>query len=139
MGYYIRLLIVGILLSSCTAEDSLYIEPIPPTLEIDGRLPLDENGYYHLDLNDSSNQTIHTITGTVGPTTEPIKVDWTSNLSRVFQDNLVSTINCCSYPNDDGVIHTVIAPIRDMMGDTMVVSATIQQFQIIKTINIVLE
>ena len=120
-------------------EDTLYIEPITPTLEIDGRLPLDENGYYHLDLNDSSNQTIHTITGTVGPTTEPIKVDWTSNLSWVFQDNLVSTINCCSYPNDDGVIHTVIAPIRDMMGDTMVVSATIQQFQIIKTINIVLE
>ena len=75
----------------------------------------------------------------MGPTIEPIKVDWTSNLSWVFQDNLVSTINCCSYPNEDGVIHTVIAPIRDMMGDTMVVSATIQQFQIIKTINIVLE
>ena len=46
MGKYIRLFIIGILLSSCSiADDVLVLQE--PTLEIDGRLPIDDNGYYH--------------------------------------------------------------------------------------------
>lgn len=50
------------------------------TLELDGRLPKDKNGYYHLILNKSSNQTIHRVTGKVLNTKEPTKVEWMSNL-----------------------------------------------------------
>lgn len=81
MGKYFRLLIVILFLGSCTKEQ--YIEDIvliPPTLELDGRLPIDENGYYHLVLDSTSNQTIHRISGKVLNTTEPTKVSWSSNL-----------------------------------------------------------
>jgi hypothetical protein len=81
MGKYFRLLIVILLLSSCSKEQ--YIEDIvlyPPTLELDGRLPIDQNGYYHLVLDSTSNQTIHRISGKVLNTTEPTKVSWSSNL-----------------------------------------------------------
>ena len=54
-------------------------KPIP-TLELDGRLPIDKNGYYHLQLIQTSAQTIHRISGLVKNTTEPIKVEWENNL-----------------------------------------------------------
>ena len=41
-------------------EEELYIPPLP-TLELDGRLEMDSNGYYHLELDDNRVQTIHTI------------------------------------------------------------------------------
>jgi hypothetical protein len=68
---------------SCTPEDDIILLE-EPTLELDVRLPIDENGYYHLELVPSrlsnSNQTIHRITGKVLNTTEPTKVSWDSNL-----------------------------------------------------------
>lgn len=49
-------------------------------LELDGRLPKDNNGFYHLLLVKNSTQTIHRITGVVKNTSEPIKVEWENNL-----------------------------------------------------------
>jgi hypothetical protein len=37
------------------------------------------------------------------------------------QEQLVKTINCCSYSGIGGEINTMIAPISNMKGDTMVV------------------
>lgn len=39
------------------------------------------------------------------------------------KDELVATTNCCSYSGRNGEINTVIAPIREMVGDTMVLKA----------------
>jgi len=81
MATYFRLLIVVLLFWSCSKEE--YIEDIiliPPILEIDSRLPIDQNGYYHLVLNSTTNQTIHRISGKVLNITEPTKVIWSSNL-----------------------------------------------------------
>lgn len=50
------------------------------SLVLDGRLPQDANGYYHLQLNPNTNQTTHRVTGTIKNTSEPIKVEWESNL-----------------------------------------------------------
>lgn len=93
MAKYFRLFIVILLFGSCTKEEidlnSYYVEPIeeevvvkitPPTLELDARLPVDDNGYYHLTLDPTKNQTIHRISGVVKNTTEPTKVSWESNL-----------------------------------------------------------
>jgi hypothetical protein len=38
-----------------------------------------------------------------------------------FNDFIVPTINCCSYSNSEGEINTMIAPVRSMVGDTMIV------------------
>ena len=79
--FTIRILVIGCFLSflACSKQvnDELLIEP---TLKLDGRLPIDQNGYYHLALDPTKNQTIHRISGTVKNITEPTKVSWESNL-----------------------------------------------------------
>ena len=129
----------AMVLSSCSAEEDL-LEPVLPTLEIDGRLPMDDNGYYHLELNQDTNQTIHTVSGTVGNTLNlpPLKVEWDSNLDWVFQDNLVDVTNSTSYVVD-GMVMNVIAPVSTMVGDTLVLTGTIREYLIYDTIKIVLE
>ena len=141
MEKYIRLLIVVLLLSSCSKDEDI-INPLPPTLELDGRLPMDNNGYYRLELNDSSFQTIHTISGTVGNTLywdEPMKVEWDSNLSWYLQDEFeVSTANPASYVVD-GKVMNVIGPVQTMVGDTLILPGTIREHLVSDTIKFVLE
>ncbi len=108
------------LAASCTPQDDdIFISP-SPTLRIDGRLPIDNNGYYHLELNDSSNQTIHTIGGIVDNYEyyEALKVEWESNLVWYYEGEVVPTTNMASYVVD-GEVQNVIAPIRTMIGDTL--------------------
>lgn len=60
---------------------------------LDGRLPQDANGYYHLQLNPNTNQTTHRVTGTIKNTTQPIKVEWESNLYWwLWKDDVVAKI-----------------------------------------------
>lgn len=39
------------------------------------------------------------------------------------KDEIVPTVNCCSLSGTNGRLNTVIAPIREMIGDTMVLKA----------------
>ena len=141
MEKYIRLFIVGLLLLSCNVTDDDIIR-LEPTLELDGRLPIDNNGYYRLQLNDSSFQTIHTISGTVGNTLywdEPMKVEWDSNLSWYLQDEFeVSTANPASYVVD-GKVMNVIGPVQTMIGDTLILTGTIREHLVSDTIKFILE
>ena len=126
-------------LTSCSVEDDIFLLE-EPTLEIDGRLPMDGNGYYHLELNQDTNQTIHTVSGTVGNTLNlpPLKVEWTSNLTWIYQGEDVSTSNQSSYVVD-GKVHNVIAPINTMVGDTLILTGIIREHLVSKTIKFVLD
>ena len=126
--------------ASCTPEDDIFVIQ-EPTLELDGRLPLDTNGYYHLELRQDVHQTIHRITGTVGNILEgidPLKVSWDSNLTWTYQGEDVSTSNQASYVVD-GKVHNVIAPINTMVGDTLILIGTIREHLVTDRIQIVLE
>jgi hypothetical protein len=126
--------------ASCTPDDEVLIQ-VSPTLEIDGNLPMDLNGYYHLELNQDTNQTIHTVSGIVGYTEywdEPLKVSWDSNLTWIYQGEDVSTSNQSSYVVD-GNVYNVIAPINTMIGDTLILTGTIREHLVSDTINIVLD
>ena len=139
-GVLLIVLVLFSFLTSCTVEDDDLPTP-QPTLELDGRLPIDSNGFYHLELNDSSNQTIHTISGTVGNTLywdEPIKVEWNSNLYWEYEGEDVSTSNQASYVVD-GKVHNVIAPINTMVGDTLILTGIIREHLVSKTIKFVLD
>ena len=140
LDYFVLVLLIGtmLVLTSCS-KDELYDDVLIPTIELDGRLPMDSNGYYHLTLNQSTNQTTHRITGRVLNTTEPTKVSWKSNLSWEYQGENVPTVNGASYVSDVGEVNTMIAPIRTMVGDTLRVEATVREWLITKQINIVLE
>ena len=88
----IGVILAMVLMTSCSKEelDELSVVPI---LELDGRLPMDDDGYYHLALNLHSNQTIHRITGRVLNTLEPTKVSWESNLYWwLLKGDLVASI-----------------------------------------------
>jgi len=139
-GVLLIVLVLFSFLTSCTVDDDDLLTP-QPTLELDGRLPIDSNGFYHLELNDSSNQTIHTISGTVGNTLywdEPIKVEWNSNLYWEYEGEDVSTSNQASYVVD-GKVHNVIAPINTMVGDTLILTGIIREHLVSKTIKFVLD
>jgi len=139
-GVLLIVLVLFSFLTSCTVEDDDLLTP-QPTLELDGRLPIDSNGFYHLELNDSSNQTIHTISGTVGNTLywdEPIKVEWNSNLYWEYEGEDVSTSNQASYVVD-GKVQNVIAPINTMVGDTLILTGIIREHLVSKTIKFVLD
>lgn len=132
-------LVVFASLMSCTVEDDILLLE-QPTLEIDGRLDMDSNGYYHLELNQNTNQTIHTVSGTVGNTLNlpPLKVEWESNLQWVYQDMLVDVSNSSSYVMD-GTVNNVIGPVRTMVGDTLILTGTIREHLVSDSIKIVLD
>ena len=137
-GVLLIVLVVLSSLMSCTKEDDILLLE-EPKLELDGRLPMDSNGYYHLELNQNTNQTIHRISGTVNNyySNEPLKVSWDSNLTWVYQGEDVSTSNQSSYVVD-GKVHNVIAPINTMVGDTLILTGTIREYLVTDTIKIVL-
>jgi len=137
MAKYFRLLIVILFFTSCTRD--VIQELLFPTISLDARLPMDTNGYYHLTLNQDSNQTIHRITGQVLNITEPTKVSWWSNLTWEYNGEVVPTVNGSSYVGENGEVNTVIAPIRSMINDTLTIRATINEWDITQTLNIVLE
>ena len=140
LDYLVLVLLIGTLmaLTSCTTDDDIFVIQ-EPTLELDARLPLDTNGYYHLKLNPNTNQTTHRISGKVLNTIEPTKVSWWSNLTWECNGEVVPTVNGSSYVSDVGEINTMIAPIFSMRTDTLEVRSTINEWNIIQTIKIVLE
>ena len=80
-----RLLILCIVFISCN-KDIDTIKPKENTykIELNGRLPIDQNGYYHLTIDTTKNQTLHRISGFLKVNdTIPIpseKIQWESNL-----------------------------------------------------------
>lgn len=118
-------------------------------------LDIDDNGYYHLTLDQTKWQTIHRVSGTTlyddGIPAELVKVYWESNLfwylgytlGYIIHEGLtdylvyvsydttyitgfsgmeVPTSNQVSYSNSDGEVNNMIAPVRIMVGDTMILS-----------------
>ena len=58
-----NILLIALLFVSCSEEIHT---PLEHDFEIDARLPIDSNGYYHLELGQSW-QTLHRISGNVSP------------------------------------------------------------------------
>ena len=142
LDYLVLIFIVGtmMLLASCSiTDDELLFDE--PTLQLDGRLQIDNNGYYHLELRQDVHQTIHTISGVVGNYEyyAPMKVEWESNLEWYLQDEVsVTTSNQASYVVD-GLVNNVIGPVKTMVGDTLILTGTIREHLVSDTIKIVLE
>lgn len=140
---YVMLFIVLALMfmaASCTPDDDIIILE-EPTLELDGKLPIDSNGYYHLELRQDVHQTIHRIEGMVTNHEyyEPLKVEWESNLTWYLQNEWeVTTANPSSYVIDGKVVN-VIGPVQTMVGDTLILTGTIREHLVTDSIKIVLE
>lgn len=136
MGKYFRLLTLSILLINCnvTSTDLNEVD-----LVLDGRTFQDINGYYHIQIDSTTNQTIHRIDGKLFNQQYMTKIDWNSNLSWEFNGEIVPTINSTSYTNLNGDVSVVIAPIYSMKGDTLIVTAYVTESNETETIKFVLE
>ena len=78
------------------------------TIEIDARLPVDNNGNYHLTLERNNWQTLHRVSGTVSSdeyAVEGFWVEWDSNLLWYLGDTLGYIVN--QYLNNNGVYVSV--------------------------------
>jgi len=148
-------------------EDTLY-------LELDPRLDIDENGYYHLEIDEDSWQTLHRLSGNVYDNGEPVEnhfLTWDAThywylndtLGYIINQNLsgtsiyttqetsypyefdgfeVPTVNSSSYSNSYGEFNTMIAPVRNMKTDTIMVRISYWNYQyelVENTFNIVLD
>ena len=162
----IRNILIGLsalLLIGC--EDTYYEKEPFLSFDWDVRLPIDENGYYHLEMDRNNFQTLHRISGNVSE--ENIMVNWESDLYWVlgdtlgyivksgytddlvyvaydtvyvtgFEGELVRTTNWTSYSNSKGEINNMIAPVKTMIGDTLNVGAY-YDYELIEVFNIVLD
>jgi len=139
LDYLLLIFLLGLMIvsTSCTKEDDILLEP---QLVMIPNLDKDTNGYYHLKLNPNTNQTIHRVDGMVTSIFEPTKVSFSSNLHWVFQEEEVPTSNFSSWATpDDPYISNVIAPIYSMRTDTLSLIIRVNEWDIIQTLNIVLE
>ena len=56
-----------------------------------------------------------------GLTNDLIYVSYDTTYITGYNGMEVPVINCCSYSNSDGEVNTMIAPVRSMRGDTLIV------------------
>ena len=162
-----NILIAGsfLLLGFLIGCEDTYYEKEPFIMSWDARLPIDDNGYYHLEMNRNTWQTTHRISGVVSD--ENVMVNWESNLYWVLGDTLgyivksgytddlvyvsydtvyvtgfmgeeVRTTNWTSYSNSKGEINNMIAPVRSMIGDTLSVGAYLD-YELVEVFNIVFD
>lgn len=89
-------------------------EPYPPE-----KIQWESNLYWWLLRGDTVAQMTKTyfnpFTGVLQPVILPPLI--------AQKDELVPTINCCSYSGKGGKINTMIAPIKQMVGDTLIIQA----------------
>lgn len=82
------ILVLALTLLSCSSTEP-WIEPDDYNLTIDGRLPLDSNGFYHLKLRRDRYQTVHRISGSLlnpdsTPPYQEQKIAWESSHTWSF-------------------------------------------------------
>ncbi len=121
------------LLLLCCSGNPVSPEQEADYLKIDARLNKDARGYYHLVLNMNINQTLHRISAVTNHDGDfPVKVGWgaydmagniktwtyTDGFNRQYE---VNVINFASYTDSEGYANTMFAPVRSMVGDTIIV------------------
>lgn len=138
MKYLVILFVVAIV--SCTnpiESDSAF----EPDISIEANLEKDGNGYYHMYVERSNMQTLHRISLNTN-FENSIRVEWDANSHWIgthfgFEFE-IPVINGVSYTStDDGSAQTMFAPVVELVGDTVTVTATSED--VVDTINIILE
>jgi len=99
-----------LLLFGCSDSVSSF-EPVEPDVirvELNPRLNVDDNGYYHLSLNQSNWQTLHRLSGTAYVNNVPLevlRVQWESSHYWFLGDTLGYIVN--RYLTNEGIYVTV--------------------------------
>ena len=143
-----KIILICLFLVACE-DNKIVTESID--LTFDTRLSEDTRGYYHMTLDRQRFQTLHRVSASIVDV-ENFWVEWESNLFWYIGDTTgyiinqrlnaegkyvsldtsyiigmsgqeVPTTNKISYSNSYGEINNMIAPIKTMVGDTMILTA----------------
>ena len=98
------LILFCVMFVSCTKDMPM---PLGHDFEIDARLDVDENGYYHLELGHDW-QTLHRISGSVSPVKQDwalTKVYWESSHYWLIGDTLGYIVHQNWTLNDNGYLY----------------------------------
>lgn len=119
----VLLALLGCLLIGCQ-KNPTWVEPDNYTITLDGRLPVDEIGLYHLTLLRDRWQTVHRVSGSIlldgEIQTQPQKVYWES--SHTWQFNPGDTVITIYRRNVDINGRWVIIDTQTIVApDTMIV------------------
>lgn len=121
---YLFLILLSLALFNCE-NNPMRSEEFTPFIEIVANLDQDANGYYHMYVGRSNQQTLHKISlNTNFETSTRIEWDadshWLGNFMN--QEFEIPIINTVSYTSpDDGAAHTMFAPVVELIGDTVTV------------------
>jgi hypothetical protein len=139
--------IIDVYEHSLTDTTSHTLPNIDYQFNMNGRCFQDNNGYYHLELNEGSNQTLHRFGAYITNTDIyglPSQVIWSCNAYWEYNGNNVPIVNGTSFadPNVDSIF-CIMAPVFEMQNDTATVygRAWFEEGDIILTdsINIIFE
>ena len=111
------LIILSFILTGCsTIQPPEYYD-----FTLTTNLPLDQNGYYHYEINPySSGQSLHKFAvHTNNPITQ--MVYWDCDTQFSWNDYEVDIINHWSYTDEDGDAFTMFGPNQSMINDTVTV------------------
>lgn len=110
---------------SLTDTTSHTLPNINYQFNMNGRCFQDNNGYYHLNLNEGSNQTLHRFGAYITNTDIyglPSQVIWSCNAYWEYNGNNIPIVNGTSFadPNVDSIF-CMMAPIFEMQNDTAII------------------
>ena len=103
---YLFIILFYSMFAACSTGDMP--TPLGHEFEIDARLDIDSNGYYHLELGQDW-QTLHRISGSVSPVEDDwalTKVYWTSSHYWLLGDTLGYIVHQNWTLNDNGYMYT---------------------------------
>ena len=131
IGLIIRLIIIATItiglafilfcLPGCTKGYDEFQPNLGHDFEIDARLPIDENGYYHIQFLDGYTQTFTTLKAETGIEDHYQKVKWLSNKEILIAGYWTNLVNSSSYTDysEGGKAYTVLGVWENFIGDTI--------------------
>lgn len=93
-------------------------------VQLEFNLPVDENGYYRLELDTTTTQTIHAFSGKVYPSIFYKRLEWNTTSYWEVGDYVFTPVNPRSYTDEKGKFGNVLGPVIHMKGDTMQVTVS---------------
>ena len=121
---YLLLLLLSLSLFNCENNPMMSTDEVA-SIEIIANLSQDANGYYHMQVVRSNQQTLHRISLQTNFDAST-RIEWDANSSwigiHMGFDFEVPVINSVSYTSpDDGTAQTMFAPVVELVGDTVTV------------------
>ena len=107
-------------LTSCTDDNIMGVCQSNCFLEMDAQnLVKDDNGYYHIEINEDYHQTFSTLRAKTGSSDVYQKLKWISDTEVLVGGYWTNCVNQDSYTDEYGEAYTVLSVWNNLVSDTI--------------------